>query len=163
MPGALGNGPNDWAIWTLIATLKVSLGVLAVFSFRLVAKPTLQLVLPPIFRFLAQIFTLPTRRWYTPATEYKTVPLENLNGLSAIPSVIDLPTALATSHESSHSLTRMAAANGLKRRKVDGTLEKSTPQALENPASTAGDEESTVRHYDADGKRIFREATRSDC
>ncbi len=148
MPGAGGNSPSDWAIWSLIAILKTSLGVLAVFAFRLIAKPTLQLVLPPIFRFLSQIMTLPSRRWYTPATEYKSVPMENLNGLSAIPSVIDLPSALATSHETGHSLRRIAATEGLKRRRVEGATEKGSPNNLENAVV---EESSRVRHYDADG------------
>jgi hypothetical protein len=46
-------------------------------------------VLPPLYRFLASIITLPHRRFYTPATDYTTVPSEP--GLHPIPSVINLP------------------------------------------------------------------------
>lgn len=55
------------------------------------------MILPPTFRLLAQFFRLPRRRFYTPATEYKSVPSEFHSsssggfGLRPIPSVIDLP------------------------------------------------------------------------
>ena len=71
------------------------------------------MVLPPIYRFLSQAIHLPHRRFYTPATEYKSVPSEfhlfdssttgrrgdrggtgpGAFGLRPIPSVIDLPTS----------------------------------------------------------------------
>ncbi|RPD55563.1 hypothetical protein L227DRAFT_579534 [Lentinus tigrinus ALCF2SS1-6] len=40
-------------------------------------------------RFLSHLLTLPHRRFYTPATDYPSVPPEK--GLRPIPSVIDLP------------------------------------------------------------------------
>ena len=52
------------------------------------------MVLPPIYRFLAHLFELPKRRFYTPATKYKSVPSEFAKEgrlLHSIPSVIDLP------------------------------------------------------------------------
>lgn len=60
-----------------------------IFTWRILAKSVLHLILPPTFRLLAQAFTLPNRRFYTPATDYKNVPSEL--GLRPIPSVIDLP------------------------------------------------------------------------
>jgi len=60
-----------------------------IFTWRILAKSVLHLILPPTFRLLAQGFTLPNRRFYTPATDYKNVPSEL--GLRPIPSVIDLP------------------------------------------------------------------------
>lgn len=61
-----------------------------VFVWRLAAKPVLHAILPPIFRVLATLFTLPSRRFYIPATDYRTYPHELLLG-NPIPSVIDLP------------------------------------------------------------------------
>jgi hypothetical protein len=50
--------------------------------------------LPPLFRGLAQLFTLPHRRFYTPATDYKGPVPEVEGGLRSIPSVIDIPRML---------------------------------------------------------------------
>lgn len=79
--------------WWGVALLKMVFGVLVIFAWRIVAKSTLHLVLPPTFRLLAQIITLPHRRFYTPATDYKSVPSDL--GLRPIPSVIDLPSMMA--------------------------------------------------------------------
>jgi hypothetical protein len=67
-------------------------GITLIFTWRLVTKALLHSALPPLFRFLASIFTLPNRRFYTPATDYTTVPSEK--GIHPIPSVIDLPSQL---------------------------------------------------------------------
>jgi len=73
------------------------IGILVIFTWRLLAKSALHLILPPTFRLLARVFQLPNRRFYTPATEYKFVPSEfavtsqGLGVLHPIPSVIDLP------------------------------------------------------------------------
>jgi hypothetical protein len=68
-------------------------GVLIIFVWRLVAKQFLHVVLPPTFRLLSNLFTLPTRRFYTAATEYGG-PVPDEIGLHPIPSVIDLPSTL---------------------------------------------------------------------
>lgn len=75
-----------------------ALGIFVIFAWRLIAKSTLHLILPPTFRVLARVFRLPNRRFYTPATDYKSVPSEFSAagrgggfGLHPIPSVIDLP------------------------------------------------------------------------
>ncbi|KAI6021740.1 hypothetical protein PISMIDRAFT_27717 [Pisolithus microcarpus 441] len=97
MPGGHG---ADWTFgeklrWCLIACLKVNVGIIIIFIWRLLAKSVLHFVLPPLFRALALCFDLPNRRFYTPATDYAHVPTEN--GLHPIPSVIDLPSALEVS------------------------------------------------------------------
>ncbi|KAF9538128.1 hypothetical protein CPC08DRAFT_808238 [Agrocybe pediades] len=96
----LERGWNDVAIWWLIAAAKMIVGILTIFVWRLLAKSALHIILPPTFRLLARVFRLPHRRFYTPATEYKTVPSEfhspgddGVFGLHPIPSVIDLPSA----------------------------------------------------------------------
>src|ERR1700732_1936696 len=72
-------------------------GIFVIFAWRILAKSILHMILPPTFRLLAQAFTLPHRRFYTPATDYKNVPSEL--GLRPIPSVIDLPEHLAMETE----------------------------------------------------------------
>ncbi|THG98896.1 hypothetical protein EW026_g3372 [Hermanssonia centrifuga] len=89
MPGkAVGTFTEMWAWWT-IAVAKLVVGILTIFAWRIFAKFLLHRILPPTFRFLAQLVTLPHRRYYTPATDYTNVPQDK--GLRAIPSVLDLP------------------------------------------------------------------------
>ncbi|GLB39364.1 putative acid phosphatase homologues [Lyophyllum shimeji] len=84
----------DLVVWWSFAALKMIVGVLVIFVWRLLAKSALHLILPPTFRGLARVFQLPNRRFYTPATDYKNVPSDfSGNGLQAIPSVIDLPSS----------------------------------------------------------------------
>ena len=64
-------------------------GIAAIFAWRIFAKFLLHRILPPVYRFLSQLVTLPNRRFYTPATDYKGVPPEK--HLRALPSVLDLP------------------------------------------------------------------------
>ncbi|KAG7087336.1 hypothetical protein E1B28_013312 [Marasmius oreades] len=90
--------------WWFTATLKMVVGISVIFAWRILAKSLLHITLPPTFRFLSHLFTLPKRRFYTPATDYKNVPSEfhfdldqpggGLSGLRSIPSVIDLPSAV---------------------------------------------------------------------
>ncbi|KAF8156625.1 PAP2 superfamily-domain-containing protein [Crassisporium funariophilum] len=96
----MDRGLSDIALWWAIAAVKMVIGVLTIFAWRLLAKSALHLILPPTFRLLARAFRLPHRRFYTPATEYKSVPSEFHTsgsgggfGLHPIPSVIDLPSA----------------------------------------------------------------------
>lgn len=131
--------------------------MLAIFAWRIFAKFLSHRMLPPIFRFLAQLVTLPHRRYYTPATDYKNVPPEK--GLRAIPSVIDLPGAVeemdgigastAHSKELGHGQGRQ-----IKFRK-GGRAEKS-PLRYEDDLGLGveelgGKELEVVKHYDADG------------
>ncbi|KAL0957978.1 hypothetical protein HGRIS_000155 [Hohenbuehelia grisea] len=97
---------NDVALWWIVATAKVVVGILAIFTWRLVAKSVLHITLPPTIRFVSRIspFSLPNRRFYTPATEYTNVPSEFSGpasdfGLRAVPSVIDLPSSVGVGEE----------------------------------------------------------------
>ncbi|THH18859.1 hypothetical protein EW146_g2215 [Bondarzewia mesenterica] len=74
-----------------MSLVKLSTGILTIFAFRLLAKPFLHAVLPPLFRCLAKSVRLPNRRHYTPATEYVHGPH---NDLRPIPSVMDLDMAV---------------------------------------------------------------------
>ncbi|PIL27863.1 hypothetical protein GSI_11019 [Ganoderma sinense ZZ0214-1] len=89
MPGASWATWSDVVTWWSTAAIKMVIGVLTIFVWRIVAKSFCHFVLPPTFRFLSHLFTLPHRRFYTPATDYTSVPPEK--GLRPIPSVIDLP------------------------------------------------------------------------
>ncbi|RDB18722.1 Dihydrosphingosine 1-phosphate phosphatase YSR3 [Hypsizygus marmoreus] len=85
---------RDVMVWWTFAALKMIVGILVIFIWRLLAKSALHLILPPTFRGLARVFSLPNRRFYTPATDYKSVPSDfSGTGLHAIPSVIDLPSS----------------------------------------------------------------------
>ena len=144
--------------------------MLTIFVWRIVAKSFCLSVLPPIFRFLSHLVTLPHRRFYTPATDYTSVP--PANGLRPIPSVIDLPNmveyevdgvgldaaAAASSARRSYgatALTRMKNRKGAR-------LESDEKAVGRGPLSMAGQEvddgdESDpagkdVKHYDADGE-----------
>ncbi|KAG8937031.1 hypothetical protein FRC02_008138 [Tulasnella sp. 418] len=83
--------PQEWASWCAIATAKMIVGVFIIFTWRIMAKRILHIVLPPLFRLLSTLFTLPNRRFYTPATDYERVPDDKSLLQHPFPSVIDLP------------------------------------------------------------------------
>ncbi|KAH9028199.1 hypothetical protein EDB85DRAFT_1618427 [Lactarius pseudohatsudake] len=70
-PGAALDSPTAITTWVLFAPLKLVTGVLIIFSWRILAKPSVQTLLPPLFRWLAWAspVRLPHRRHCTPATE----------------------------------------------------------------------------------------------
>ncbi|TDL24468.1 hypothetical protein BD410DRAFT_719424 [Rickenella mellea] len=160
-----GSGGDDWAAlstWWLFAALKMVVGVLIIFMWRLLAKSVLHTVLPPVFRLAAHAFTLPTRRFYTPATDYSFVPPEK--GLHPIPSVIDLPSHLGVDVDGFASGTSLlnnnnpyrvlTARNGYGNEfgKEFSSAEKEwykSPQLEKHDEEEQGDDES-VKHYDAD-------------
>ncbi|KAI0072156.1 PAP2-domain-containing protein [Panus rudis PR-1116 ss-1] len=84
---------GEMSLWWSVAAAKMVLGILTIFVWRIFAKFLCHRILPPIFRFLSHLFTLPNRRFYTPATDYKSVPEDKDKNalLHPIPSVIDLP------------------------------------------------------------------------
>lgn len=73
-----------------VATLRIALGVVLIFAWRGLMKPTLLKVLPPIFRSIELYgLTLP-RRFFTPASQYKTVPAQRDDD-NVIPPARDIP------------------------------------------------------------------------
>ena len=93
-PGWEYSTTEDIILWWSFASLKLVIGIAVIFIWRILAKQILHAVLPPTFRLISGIVGfLPTRRFYTPATEYEKVPIEK--GLHPIPSMMDLPGALA--------------------------------------------------------------------
>ncbi|KAI0392743.1 PAP2-domain-containing protein [Xylariaceae sp. FL0594] len=74
----------------LTVVVRVLFGVLVVFVWREVAKPTLLKVLPHIFRPIETWGLSLPRRFFKPASEYQDIPLR-LKVDNVMPSVSDLP------------------------------------------------------------------------
>ncbi|KAG6907686.1 hypothetical protein DXG01_007789 [Tephrocybe rancida] len=149
----------DVVLWWSFAALKMVVGILVIFVWRLLAKSALHLILPPTFRGLARVFSLPNRRFYTPATDYKSVPSEfSGDGIHPIPSVIDLPSSAGVGIEvggigSGVSGASAYASNGIKLR-GNGSSEKGGSEQGQYQAAGAvpelGEKNKDVKHYDAD-------------
>lgn len=125
-----------------------------IFTWRILAKSVLHTILPPTFRLLAQAFTLPNRRFYTPATDYKSVPPEK--GLHPIPSVIDLPShmgvdATGMSLVGNNPYRMLKSRNGVGKGR-NAELEKYIDAGAEGGAEPESD---AVKHYDADGEQLL--------
>ncbi|KAF7173833.1 hypothetical protein CNMCM5623_006046 [Aspergillus felis] len=73
--------------------LRFVLGVLLIFTWREVMKPLLLRTLPPIFRALEKLGLLLPRRFFTRASQYKTVPA-HLKDHEVLPSFADIPSIL---------------------------------------------------------------------
>ncbi|SCV70074.1 BQ2448_1468 [Microbotryum intermedium] len=105
-------------VWAVTVVVKLILGVLTIFTWRLVAKEACHAILPPLFRFFSS-FLLP-RRHYHDATEYDAY--EKTDGLHPVPSIIDLPSlneldpTTSTSLSSSSSSSSKNQANQLRSR-----------------------------------------------
>lgn len=78
--------------------LVMTIGLVNVLLLRVIVKTACKVILPPTFRLVDQLvgFSLP-RRHYTPASDYNKIPLADL---SAVPSVIDLPSQIIVTDES---------------------------------------------------------------
>lgn len=87
------NGPDaTFALSALgwpVTTARVVFGVLCIFAWRGIAKPTLLRVLPHLFRVIeTNGWSLP-RRFFVPASEYKDVPL-HVRDDNVLPNVSDV-------------------------------------------------------------------------
>ncbi|KIY51066.1 hypothetical protein FISHEDRAFT_13986, partial [Fistulina hepatica ATCC 64428] len=145
----------DVLLWWSVATAKMVFGILIVFAWRLLAKSLLHLILPPTFRLLSQVFTLPNRRFYTPATDYKHVPSEFASAdgrfaLHPIPSVIDLSSTAAIEYGGIGSGHNPHVVRPLTN-SVARKSKQSSDMFLEKQSSVNRWEDSVkVKHYDAD-------------
>jgi dihydrosphingosine 1-phosphate phosphatase len=78
-----------------IAIARTMLGVVIIFAWRGIMKPALLKILPPIFRVIEHYgLTLP-RRFFMPASQYKTVPKQKDDD-NVIPSARDIPNMFAS-------------------------------------------------------------------
>lgn len=120
---ALSRVHQHAGIQLLKALIAVVFGVVNILLLRVVVKTMCKLVLPPIFRFVDESigFTLP-RRHYTPASDYQSIPITDL---SAVPSVIDLPSTIIVTDENGRQTgVDEGAGAGLRNR---GGLRPSSP------------------------------------
>jgi hypothetical protein len=80
--------------WTTVI-LRVLFGVLTIFAWREVMKPTLLRFLPHLFRVIDNVGLSLPRRFFKPASEYKKIP-SRLKVDNVMPSVSDLPSLLTS-------------------------------------------------------------------
>lgn len=76
---------------------RIVLGVVTVFLWRATAKPTLLKTLPPIFRVIENLGLDLPRRFFKPASQYKSVPYQRDDD-NVIPSARDIPNMLTNIH-----------------------------------------------------------------
>jgi dihydrosphingosine 1-phosphate phosphatase len=75
--------------WSAVVA-RILLGVVAIFAWREVMKPSLLKTLPHLFRVIEKAGMSLPRRFFMPASEYKNIPLR-LRVDNVMPSVSDLP------------------------------------------------------------------------
>ena len=157
-PGSAFDSPFAITTWLLFALLKLTTGILITFSWRMLAKPTVQTILPPLFRWLAHAspVRLPHRRHYTPATEYSHGPPHTLR---AVPSMIDLDLSMTEIvDEDSGGIasgregrTAGVGTSAFKRRGLPS--EKAVVFGVREGGNLEDDDK--VKHYDADGMCVL--------
>lgn len=145
MPGGAYQSWQDVATWWAFAVLKMTIGISAIFTWRLVAKPALRAILPPSYRLLSHLFKLPARRFYMQATDYTSVPHEPL-GLHPIPSMIDLPTQLEVEVDIRSSTLR----RNVNKRARDLSSQRGEASESQRDAVLPDGDIEVVKHYDAD-------------
>ncbi|KAH9005584.1 hypothetical protein EDB86DRAFT_3098618 [Lactarius hatsudake] len=151
-PGAALDSPAAITTWVLFALLKLVTGVLIIFSWRILAKPSVQTLLPPLFRWLAWAspVRLPHRRHYTPATEYVHGPPHTLR---AVPSMIDLDLAVAEVVDEDAGVAsgrRGRSSGAVKRRGSPSGSVQEKAVTFEEVSEGGTGEDGEVKHYDAD-------------
>lgn len=147
---AVERGWQDVCLWWGVAALKMVVGILAIFAWRILAKSALHITLPPLYRLLSKSFRLPNRRFYTPATDYKNVPSEfaHEGGLRPIPSVIDLPGSVEM--EMGEGSAFSYPTNGTRAVKMRNGNEKVRFANGKGAVEREQEKEDEVKHYDAD-------------
>ena len=78
-----------------VVILRVLVGVLVIFAWREVMKPTLLKCLPHLFRAIEKSGFILPRKFFMPASEYKKIP-SRLKVDNVMPSVSDLPGLLTS-------------------------------------------------------------------
>ena len=153
-PGASFDSSAAITTWVLFALLKLVTGILIIFSWRIIAKPSVQTLLPPLFRWLAHAspVRLPHRRHYTPATEYVNGPPHTLR---AVPSMIDLDLTVSQVVDEDAGVAsgrreRGEGEGAVKRRGSPSRYVQEKSVAFEASEKGTG-EDDEVKHYDADG------------
>ncbi|KAI5795618.1 phosphatidic acid phosphatase type 2/haloperoxidase [Geopyxis carbonaria] len=87
-----GTAPYSFEELGLVRSiLRVVLGIVIIFIWREIAKPTLHYLLPPLYRAIESIGLSIPRKHFTPASEYKHVPRlpdDTMLSLNEIPSLV---------------------------------------------------------------------------
>jgi hypothetical protein len=78
-----------------VVILRVVVGVLVIFAWREVMKPTLLKGLPHLFRAIEKSGFILPRKFFMPASEYKKIP-SRLKVDNVMPSVSDLPSLITS-------------------------------------------------------------------
>ncbi|KIV91097.1 hypothetical protein, variant 1 [Exophiala mesophila] len=78
-----------------VAVARILLGVVVVFAWRGVMKPLLLKSLPPLFRIIEQLGLSLPRRFFKPASQYKTVPRQRHDD-NVIPYARDIPELISS-------------------------------------------------------------------
>lgn len=137
----------------------LSPGIVIIFGWRLIAKKVLHKILPPIFRRVSTLFTLPTRRFYTPATDYKRYPRESVFH-HPIPSVIDLPAMNEDQMGLGDRLPVTVRRRGQRKNGVsnnDGekavTILREASDVTDGVTDAPFEERENAKRYDANGER----------
>ncbi|KAF8509064.1 hypothetical protein BU17DRAFT_56370 [Hysterangium stoloniferum] len=145
---------DTWPSWLFYCSVKLFFGVLTIFTWRLTAKSLLHMILPPIYRSAALLVTLPTRRFYTPATDYEHVPPER--GMFPIPSVIDLPSAAGMSTtRSSRSGLKLRGGLGNGNGNGNGRCLEKDRLAFGNGNGNGGGGGESVHGHEAPGRKHY--------
>ena len=146
----------------VVATARIVLGVVIVFAWRAIMKPTLLKVLPPIFRVVEHYgLTLP-RRYFTPASQYKTIPKQKDDGDNVIPSARNIPSMFASLRKRRRAISvgpqseadaYEALAYREKRRRDSVNAMKMSPTIPQSPDSGPQDSIKTIGNGEVGGKR----------
>ncbi|KAH9055409.1 hypothetical protein EDB87DRAFT_1834231 [Lactarius vividus] len=152
-PGAALDSPVAITTWVLLALLKLVTGVLIIFSRRIVAKPSVQTLLPPLFYWLAWAspVRLPHPRHYMPATEYVHGPLHTVR---AVPNMIDLDLAVAEVVDEDGGVAsgrRGGSSGAIKRGGSPSGSVQEKAVTFEEASEGGRGEDGEVKHYDAGG------------
>lgn len=127
-----------------VVIMRVIVGVLVIFAWREVMKPTLLRYLPHIFRSIEQYGVILPRKFFMPASEYKKIP-SHLKVDNVMPSVSDLPGLLSSIRHPgrgrSVSVGPQSAADAYEtlayreKRRRDSLTEDSAVQSPRSPAA----------------------------
>jgi hypothetical protein len=131
----------------VVVIVRVVVGVLVIFAWREVMKPTLLRILPHIFRFIEKYGFILPRKFFMPASEYKQIP-SHLKVDNVMPSVSDLPGLLTSIRHPgrgrSVSVGPQSAADAYEtlayreKRRRDSLTNSEIDSTMQSPTSPAG-------------------------
>lgn len=146
--------------WPRIAARTV-LGVLVIFIWRAVAKPTSLKVLPPIFRRVEYLGLDLPRRYFKPASQYKSVPNQS-TGDNVIPRARDIPHMLTNlSRQRAVSVGPQSEADAYEALAYRKKRRRDSLKSSENPGLQQGKRASSPDYFDTTSKTASHSRKRS--